>query len=113
MQPIPLALACRGFSTSVTLFILDLLYTFHIVPVRARQRACTRTQSTRHMPSIPLLMPSDIPLLCVRSPGLKFKSIFTPVKTRQVAPTVLKLLGLPYTSLTACTVEDCKVLPGL
>ena len=49
----------------------------------------------------------------MRSPGLKFKSIFTPVKTRQVAPTVLKLLGLPYTSLTACMVEDCKVLPGL
>ncbi|GAX83143.1 hypothetical protein CEUSTIGMA_g10569.t1 [Chlamydomonas eustigma] len=36
---------------------------------------------------------------------------FQEVKTRQVAPTVLQMLGLPYDSLTACALEGCTPLP--
>ncbi|KAG2427938.1 hypothetical protein HXX76_011925 [Chlamydomonas incerta] len=51
--------------------------------------------------------------LLVSKCGQKPKTVTDRVETRQVAPTVLKLLGLDHTKLTACMTEGCDPLPGL
>lgn len=48
-----------------------------------------------------------------RRSGQKPMTVTDRVETRQVAPTVLKLLGLDHTKLTACMTEGCDPLPGL
>ncbi|PNW82826.1 hypothetical protein CHLRE_06g296100v5 [Chlamydomonas reinhardtii] len=51
--------------------------------------------------------------LLVSKSGQKPMTVTDRVETRQVAPTVLKLLGLDHTKLTACMTEGCDPLPGL
>lgn len=52
-------------------------------------------------------------MLLVSNPGLRSKTITTFVETTQVAPTILKLLGLNPDSLTAVQKEGTAILPGL
>ncbi|NPT53666.1 alkaline phosphatase family protein [Paraburkholderia elongata] len=52
-------------------------------------------------------------LLVVSNPKLEKKVVDTPVTNMQVAPTVLKALGLDPHKLVAVQREDTKVLPGL
>ncbi len=54
-----------------------------------------------------------MPILVVL-PGLKDgHGISAPVETTQIAPTILKLLGLNPSDLQAVQIEGTKVLPGL
>ena len=52
-------------------------------------------------------------MLLVSNPGLRPRTITTWVETPQVAPTILRLLGLDPGSLDAVQVEGTSVLPGL
>ncbi len=52
-------------------------------------------------------------LLLVSHPGLQQTTIYSPVETAQVAPTVLSLLGLDPNRLIAVQKEGTQVLPGL
>jgi hypothetical protein len=52
-------------------------------------------------------------ILLVTNPALKAKTVTTPVQTKQVAPTILKALGLNPRSLKAVREESTPVLPGL
>jgi hypothetical protein len=52
-------------------------------------------------------------MLLVSNPSLHSKTLTTFVETAQVAPTILKLLGLDPSSLDAVQVEGTAVLPGL
>jgi arylsulfatase A-like enzyme len=52
-------------------------------------------------------------MLLVSNPGLRAKTVTSFVETTQVAPTILKLLGLDPTSLDAVRKEGTPVLPGL
>jgi hypothetical protein len=55
----------------------------------------------------------DVPILVVL-PGLRHgRSIGAPVETTQIAPTILRLLGLNPDELQAVQVEHTRVLPGL
>ena len=55
----------------------------------------------------------NVPILVVL-PGLKDgHGISAPVETTQIAPTILKLLGLNPSDLQAVQIEGTKVLPGL
>ncbi len=49
----------------------------------------------------------------VSVPGMMPGKVKTNVMTRQVAPTVLGLLGLDPQSLSACKKVGCQVLPKL
>ena len=49
----------------------------------------------------------------VSNPTFRAKSITSPVETSQVAPTILKALGLDPHSLQAVQMEGTQVLPGL
>ena len=51
--------------------------------------------------------------LLVSNPGLKPRSVRTPVQTTQVAPTILQVLGVPPQSLQSVLKEGTSVLPGL
>jgi hypothetical protein len=51
--------------------------------------------------------------LLVSMPGLEREDVDSPVTTRQVAPTILKLLGLNPQLLQAVQLEQTKVLPGI
>jgi arylsulfatase A-like enzyme len=51
--------------------------------------------------------------LIVSHPSLKEKSINTAVATTQIAPTILKALGLEPRELEAVRLEGTQVLPGL
>ncbi|HXW69956.1 MAG TPA: alkaline phosphatase family protein [Methylocella sp.] len=51
-------------------------------------------------------------LLLIANPGLDHKTIYTPVSTAQIAPTILKLLGLNPYSLIAVQKEGTEILPG-
>ena len=51
--------------------------------------------------------------LLLAGPGLEPAVIKTPVQTSQVAPTILKALGLDPKSLQAVEKEKTSVLPGL
>ena len=52
-------------------------------------------------------------MLLVSNPGLRGKTVTTAVETTQVAPTILKVLGLNPNSLQAVQTEGTAVLPGL
>jgi len=57
--------------------------------------------------------PDDVHVgLLVSMPGLERKDVDSPVSTRQVAPTILRLLGLDPQLLKAVQLEQTKVLPG-
>jgi arylsulfatase A-like enzyme len=51
--------------------------------------------------------------LLLSLPGLDGRSIKSPVQTSQVAPTILKVLGLDPKALRAVQIEKTPVLPGL
>jgi len=51
--------------------------------------------------------------LIVSNPGLPQRTVNAPVKTSQVAPTVLKALGLDPDALGAVRIEHTEVLPAL
>ena len=52
-------------------------------------------------------------ILLVSNPGFTANTVTTPVQTKQVAPTILKALGLNPQSLKAVRLEHTPVLPGL
>jgi len=51
--------------------------------------------------------------LIVSNPDFPAKTLKTPVTTAQVAPTILKLLGIDPQNLNSVRVEKTRVLPGL
>ena len=55
---------------------------------------------------------TSVPIL-VSMPGFQSATIKTPVQTTQIAPTILKALGLNPRSLRAVQLEKTSVLPGL
>jgi hypothetical protein len=58
--------------------------------------------------------PNDVEvMMLVSNPHIQAKVLGTPVETRQVAPTILSLLGLDPSSLEAVRLEGTKVLPGI
>jgi hypothetical protein len=58
--------------------------------------------------------PNDVEVMVlVSNPNIKSKTLGTPVETRQVAPTILSLLGLDPNSLDAVRLEGTKELPGI
>jgi arylsulfatase A-like enzyme len=52
-------------------------------------------------------------VMLIANPKLVPAVVRNPVKTRQVAPTILKALGLNPESLQAVRLEHTSVLPGL
>lgn len=52
-------------------------------------------------------------MMLVSNPSFESKTIFDPVQTLQVAPTVLEALGLDPSALDAVRIENTQVLPGL
>src|SRR5262245_59204191 len=57
--------------------------------------------------------PDDVHVgLLVSMPGLEREDVDSPVSTRQVAPTILRFLGLDPQLLKAVQLEQTKVLPG-
>jgi type I phosphodiesterase/nucleotide pyrophosphatase len=52
-------------------------------------------------------------IILVSNPSFEAKTVFIPVETLQVAPTVLKALGLDPNALDAVRLEGTQVLPGL
>jgi hypothetical protein len=52
-------------------------------------------------------------IMLVSNPNIERKTITTPVETAQVAPTILKALGLDPKSLQAVRLEGTQVLPDL
>jgi hypothetical protein len=58
--------------------------------------------------------PNDVEVMVlVSNPNIKAKTLGTPVETRQVAPTILSLLGLDPNSLDAVRLEGTQGLPGI
>ncbi|MBO0857457.1 MAG: hypothetical protein J2P21_03195, partial [Chloracidobacterium sp.] len=51
--------------------------------------------------------------LLVSMPGLEREDVDSPVSTRQVATTILRLLGLDPQLLEAVRLENTEVLPGI
>jgi arylsulfatase A-like enzyme len=51
-------------------------------------------------------------ILLISNPSLQTKTVTTPVETMQVAPTILKALGLDPNSLQSVVEEGTAVLPG-
>jgi hypothetical protein len=52
-------------------------------------------------------------MLLVSNPGIEQNTIYQFVETKQVAPTILQLLGLDPNALDAVKLEGTTVLPGL
>ena len=52
-------------------------------------------------------------IMLLSNPKFKPKTVVTPVQTAQLAPTILKALGLNPLSLEAVKLEHTDVLPGL
>jgi hypothetical protein len=52
-------------------------------------------------------------MILVSNPGIAAKTLTTPVQTAQVAPTILKALGLNPGALQAVQVQGTEVLPGI
>jgi hypothetical protein len=52
-------------------------------------------------------------MMLLSNPSFDRKTIFGPVQTLQVAPTVLKALGLDPSALDAVRIESTQVLPGV
>jgi hypothetical protein len=58
--------------------------------------------------------PNDVEVMVlVSNPHIQAKTLGTPVETRQVAPTILSLLGLDPNALDAVRLEGTQVLPGI
>lgn len=55
---------------------------------------------------------TNVPLL-MANPGLRPRTIRTPVQTSQIAPTILRMLGLNPWALEAVRIEKTRALPGL
>jgi hypothetical protein len=55
---------------------------------------------------------THVPLL-IANPGIKALEIHAAVQTTQIAPTILRLLGLDPNQLKAVQIEKTQVLPGL
>ena len=51
--------------------------------------------------------------LIVSNPDFPAKTVKSPVTTAQVAPTILKLLGIDPQNLNSVRVEKTRLLPGL
>lgn len=52
-------------------------------------------------------------MMLVSNPSFEPKVVTSPVETMQVAPTILKALGLDPNALEAVRIEGTQVLPGL
>jgi arylsulfatase A-like enzyme len=52
-------------------------------------------------------------IMLVSNPKLGAKTVTSPVETTQVAPTILKALGLDANKLQAVQIEGTQVLPGI
>jgi len=52
-------------------------------------------------------------MMLVSNPKLSPGTVISPVETAQVAPTILKILGLDPNALDAVQKEGTQVLPGL
>jgi hypothetical protein len=52
-------------------------------------------------------------MLLLANPSFKRKVVASPVETMQVAPTILKVLGLDLNALETSKIESTQVLPGL
>ncbi len=52
-------------------------------------------------------------IMVLSNPGLDAKTVTSPVETMQVAPTILKALGLDPNALQSVVLEGTEVLPGL
>jgi arylsulfatase A-like enzyme len=52
-------------------------------------------------------------MLLVSNPSLETRTVTSFVETAQVAPTILKILGLDPEALDAVRIEGTPVLPGL
>jgi len=52
-------------------------------------------------------------MILVSNPGIAPKTLTTPVQTAQVAPTILKALGLNPGALQAVQIQGTEVLPGI
>lgn len=52
-------------------------------------------------------------IMLVSNPSLESKTIFDPVQTLQVAPTILEAPCLDPEALKAVQIENTQVLPGL
>jgi len=58
--------------------------------------------------------PNDVEVMVlVSNPHIQAKTLGTPVETRQVAPTILSLLGLDPNLLDAVRLEGTRELPGI
>jgi hypothetical protein len=52
-------------------------------------------------------------ILLVSNPNLPIRTIYTPVETAQVAPTILSALRLSPSTLSGVKMEGTTVLPGV
>ena len=52
-------------------------------------------------------------MMLLSHPSLDAKTVTSPVETMQVAPTILKALGLDPNALQSVVMEGTEVLPGL
>lgn len=52
-------------------------------------------------------------MMLVSNPSFERKVVTSPVETMQVAPTILKALGVDPNALQAVRIEGTRVLPGL
>jgi hypothetical protein len=52
-------------------------------------------------------------MMLLANPRFSPKTVTTPVQTAQIAPTILKALGLSPSSLEAVRIEHTQTLPGL
>ncbi|HYK64037.1 MAG TPA: hypothetical protein VEY94_03755 [Patescibacteria group bacterium] len=52
-------------------------------------------------------------IMLLSNPHFKAKTVFSPVETTQVAPTILTALGLDPHELQAVKIEGTQVLPGV
>jgi hypothetical protein len=52
-------------------------------------------------------------MMLLSHPSLDAKTVTSPVETMQVAPTILKALGLDPNALQSAVMEGTQVLPGL
>ncbi|MGH9679409.1 MAG: alkaline phosphatase family protein, partial [Candidatus Acidiferrales bacterium] len=55
---------------------------------------------------------THVPIL-ITAPSLKAGTVETSVQTCQIAPTILRMLGLDPQKLKAVQIEKTQVLPGL
>ena len=51
--------------------------------------------------------------MLVSNPNFKARTLSEPVRTKQIAPTILRALGIASTQLQAVQIEHTRVLPGL